>query len=185
MEEDRMPSARQHSYARPGFTLIELLATMTVVGALGSIAASILIASISGLMESTTRAQLHTELSIALDRVDGEVRNIPRDSSASDIVPDIDSLSPTSIEWSGSDEISLDGSQLNLTLGGDSAVLLNNVTALSIKAYDEDNVEMASSLNGANCDDIRRLEVSITASRDGITEHLRTKVYLRCTMAGG
>jgi len=167
------------------FTLIELIATMAVVGALGSIAASILIASIGGLMGATTSAQLHTELSIALDRIDRELRNIPVDGTASDIAPDIDSLTAASITWSTSNQISLAGSQLNLTLGGTSAVLLDDVTAFSVKAFNESNTQMGASLSGAACDDIRRLLIEITVSREGVTERLRTKIYLRCTMAGG
>jgi prepilin-type N-terminal cleavage/methylation domain-containing protein len=180
-----MRSTRSHRLHPRGFTLIELIATMAVVGALGSIAASILIASIGGLMEATTSAQLHTELSIALDRVDRELRNVASDSGASDIAPDIDALTSTSITWNTSDQLSLAGSQLNLTLGGTSAVLLDDVTALSVKAYDEDNTQMSSSLSGAACDDIRRLLIDITVSREGVTERLRTKIFLRCTMAGG
>lgn len=163
-----------------------MLATMAVVGALGSIAASILIASIGGLMDATTAAQLHTEMSIALDRIDRELRNIDLDTGASDIAPDIDSVTASSIAWDGSSQLTLASGNLNLTLNGGSAVtIMRDVTALSVRAYDEDNTPMASSLSGTGCDDIRRVQVEITATRDGVTEHLRTKVYLRCTMTGG
>jgi len=181
-----MRITQRQSASPRGFTLIELISTMAVVGALGSIAASILIASIGSLMQTTTAAQLHTELSIALDRVDRELRNIPLDSGASDIAPNIDSVTSSSIAWGGSSQLSFASGNLYLTLNGGSAVtILQNVISLSVKAYDEDNAQMASSLSGTGCDGIRRLQVDIRVTRDGVTEDLRTKIYLRSTMAGG
>jgi prepilin-type N-terminal cleavage/methylation domain-containing protein len=177
----RLQPVRSH-----GFTLIELVATVAIVGALGSIAASILMASIGGLRESTTRAQLHTEMSIAMDRIDRELRNISLDSGASDIAPNIDSISAHAITWEGSNSLVLDGTNLNLTLyGAGTSVLLADLTALSITAHDENNAPMSASLSGTGCDGVRRLLVEVTAVRNGVTEHLRTKVFLRCTMAGG
>ncbi len=174
---------RQH--VSRGFTLIELIATMAVVGALGSIAASIMIAAIGGLMQATTSAQLHTELSIAMDRIDAELRNIPLDGEASDIAPNIKYLAATTITWDGSNTLSLVGSELQLSIeGGDPVVLLTDVSAFEMKAYDESNATMALPVSGAGRDGVRRIQVDVTATRDGVSERLRTKVYLRCTMAG-
>ena len=68
--------------------------------------------------------------------------------------------------------------------GGAAAVLLSDVSSLAVQTYDESNAALAASLSGAACDDIRRVAVAITIERSGVTETLRTKLFLRCTMAG-
>lgn len=169
---------------RRAFTLVELIATMAVVGTLGSVSASILMGGMTGVMESTLSSQLHSELSMALDRVDRELRTIPRDADVVSIAPDIDSLTATSLTWDTDSTLAKVGSELQLTLAGGTAItLLDDVTSLSITAYNDSNSAMAASLSGASCDDIRRIRVQVTISREGVTESLHTKVFLRCAMA--
>jgi len=175
----------QQSLRRRGFTLIELIATIAIVGALGSIAASILFASVNGLTNSTTSAQLHTEMSVALDVIDRELRQVSIDSGASDIAPNIDSVTATTISWNGDDKFLLDGTQLKWIVdGGDPVVLLQDVTEFTVTAFDESNAQMGATLSGTGCDNIRRILVEVTASRNGVTEKLRTKVFVRCAVAG-
>ncbi len=167
---------------RRAFTLVELIATMTVLATLGSVISVIISSAVSGYTRAATTAQLHSEASVALDRIDQMLRYIPA-SAVTD--PDISSVTATSITWSTNWTLTLTGTQLLLSeAGGTSSVLLNDVSAFSVTAYDQGNAALAASLSGSACDSIRRLRVSITLTRSGISETLRTKVFIRSMMSG-
>lgn len=172
--------------SRPrAFTLVELVATMVVLGAIGSIAATLMFGSLDGYLDATARAQLHAEASIGLDRIVRELRAVPLDDAASDIAPDIDSIADTAIAWKGDSSLGLSGSSLLLVLdGGASAVLLGDVDDFTISAWDESGAALALPRSGAACDAVRRLTISITLARAGVGETLRTDVFLRCTVLG-
>jgi prepilin-type N-terminal cleavage/methylation domain-containing protein len=177
--------ARIRCAPRGGFTLIELISTIAVLAAVATVGSGIIFAATDGYVQATTSAQLHTELSIALDRIVRELRNVPLDDDAGGVAPDIDAFADDSIDWDGDNSIALAGSDLRLTIGGGpSAVLLADVTAVTFQAYDESNTALAQPLNGAACDAIRRVSVTITIERYGVSETLRSRVFLRSTMQG-
>ena len=168
-----------------GFTLIEAIATIVILAALGSIASAIIVEASDGYVSARVHAQLHTEASIAMDRIVRELRNIPLDENASDVVPDIDSIDDESISWNDDYSISLSGSDIEIVEdGGPERMLLSDVSALNIQVFDDENDTLSQPRNGAQCDAIRRVQVTMTLSRHGVTETLRSKVFLRSTMAG-
>lgn len=165
-----------------GFTLVEMIATITVLSVIGTVASGIILHAADGYLDASTTAQLHSELSVAMDRAVRELRKIPLASG----VPAIDAVTATSITWSTDYSLALSGNDLNLTLdGGAAAVLLSDVTALTIQTYDEDNAALAASLAGAACDPIRRIELNLTVERYGVSDSLRTRIFVRSTMSGG
>ena len=179
-----MHAKRAITRRRPtGFTIIEMIATIVILAIVGSLVSSILMSATSGYSRGATAAQLHGELSMALDRVDRELREIELDQAAASTAPDISAMTASSITWNTDCSLSLSGSNLMLTMnGGTAAVLLSNVTAFTLAAYNESNTALAASLSGSACDPIRRLSVQITTQRYGVTESLRTRVFLRCTV---
>ena len=56
---------------------------------------------------------------------------------------------------------------------------------MTFTAYDEDDNQLGAFLTGAQLHPIRRLEIDLTMTRDGITQSLRTKVFLREFVEGG
>lgn len=173
------------SRSRAGFTLVEAISTIVVLGALGVGLYGVMINVTNGYTSASVTAQLHSELSIAMDRITRELHNISVDSSASGLAPDIDSVTASSIAWGGNNSLVLSGSDVMLTIGGGTAaVLLGDVTAFTVATYNESNTALSASLSGTGCDPIRRVSVSITLTRHGATEMLRTKVFLRCTVSG-
>lgn len=166
------------------FTLVEVLVTIVVIAAVGSVASLTLTSALDGYIDAATQAQLHTELSIAVDRIDRELRRTGL-KSASPIAPNISSVSATSIAWNNNYSLSLAGGNVMLVENGAAAAILQgNVMAFSVQTYNESNTALAATLSGAACDPIRRVRVSITIQRAGMSETLRTKVYLRSTMEG-
>ena len=172
-----------------GFTLIEAIATIVLLSILGTFGSLIILNSTESYIDATTVSQLHSELSISLDRIVRELRKIELDSGAAGVAPDIDSVTTTSIAWRDSDgdaySLSLSGTNLMLVVnGGASNILLSDVTGFTLGTYDESNDLLPSSLSGAACDPIRRVEISITLTRQSVSETLGTKLLIRSTMSG-
>ena len=168
-----------------GFTMIELISTITVLAVVGSVASGVIFNAADAYLDASTMSQLHTELSIGLDRVVHELRGIPIDAAAVGLAPDVDNITPTSITWSTNNSLALSGSDVTLTIaGGPSAVLLSDVISFNVQSYDEDNTALAGTLSGVTCDPIRRVTVTVATTRYGITESLRSKVFIRSTMSG-
>jgi type II secretory pathway pseudopilin PulG len=171
--------------ARKAFTLVETIATMTVLAALGTVLSFMIGGAAASYADAATRSELSVALSVALDHIDRELRNIELDTGASVPAPDIDLVEPARIEWSGDWSLSLSGSNLEIVRGGaPSAVLMSDVTSLTIQAFDESNTALASSLSGSACDPIRRLSIEVTVQRAGIAETLRSKVFIRSLTTG-
>ncbi len=100
-----------------GFTLIEMIATMTILAAIGSLASMILFNATDGYVSAATQGQIHTELSIVVDRIVREFRGIALDETAAGIAPDIESISSDAITWNDDDALTLSGTVLLLAGG--------------------------------------------------------------------
>lgn len=176
---------RLPGFLRRGYTLIEAIATIVILAALGSLASTIIVEASDGYFSGQVHAQLHTENSIAMDRIVRELRKIPLDDDANDIAPDIDEVTDTSITWFGDNSVTLNGTNLELVEdGGTARVLLTDVSAFAIQTYDESNNALSQPRQAAQCDPIRRVQVTITLTRHGESETIRAKVFLRSTMTG-
>jgi len=172
-----------------GFTLVEVIASITVLAIISAVVFSLLGNTTDAYFAASTRTRLHTELSVALDRIYNEISQIPPDFDQAQIAPDITSLNAQRMTWLDSAgnacELELSGTNLSLASNGDStAVLLKAVSSFQITAYDEENQALAGSLTGAACDAIRRVVVSIATEDRGVIEKLRTKVFIRSTRLG-
>ena len=171
---------------RRGFTIVESIAVMSVLAVIGSISSALIYTGVTSYRDASTLGQIHEEEATAMARLAVELRKIPLSSSAGTMAPLISSVTAASMAWNTNYSLTLTGSQLLLVeAGGASSVLLDNVTAFSITCYDESNAAMAASLSGAACYPIRRIAVSFTVSRQGTTDTLRTKFFIRSTMQGG
>lgn len=181
----RIARRPQTNRLRAAFTLVEAIATITVLAALGTVLSFLIGGAAGGYSDAATRSELSLSLSVALDQIDRELRNIELDASTSDSAPDIDLVEPSRIEWGSNSSVALNGDRLEIVrAGAPSAILMTDVTSLVVRAYDENNNALASSLSGAGCDDIRRLSVEVTARRGVVDETLRTRVFIRSTMSG-
>lgn len=171
---------------RRGFTLMELIAAIVIISTLGGLSGSILFQGIEGYRGVAVRMELHADVASAMDRIDRALREIP--SLNGDSLPSIKGVSSTSIDWdqpNGAAKLLLDSGSIMLGYqGSDGEPLISGVTAFSLRCFNESNAALAATLNGSAAADVRRIEVTLTASREGLTDTLRTRVYLRCTMSG-
>ena len=181
--------ARQSRRRRRGFTLIESMATIIVLGVLGSTASYLVLDSVDDYTAATTSAQLHAEMSIALDRAMREVRKIELDGAATGVAPNVTSMTWIWLQWEDSAantyQLGKVGSELRIEVaGGGLSTLLTDVTSLNISIFDEDNTNIGAACAGAGCDPVRRVLVDVTTQRNGVSETLRFKVFIRSTMSG-
>jgi prepilin-type N-terminal cleavage/methylation domain-containing protein len=179
-----------HRGSRRAFTLIESMATVVVLGTLAGASSLLIFNAVDGFTEATTAAQLHVEASIALDRAIREIRKIELDGAAAGVAPNIVGIGDTYVAWLDSDSdayaftMGVDVIYLQID-GAPGAVLLTDVTGVTVKAFDERNIELVLPLAGAACDPVRRISVEITLERNGVSHSLRSKVFIRSTMDGG
>jgi hypothetical protein len=160
---------------------VELVATIAILAAVSLVSSGIIMQASDGYVEAKATSQLHTEMSIAMDRALREIRAIALDTGASGVAPNIDSTTKTSLVWEGDSSLTMSGDNLVLTIDNDGGhVLLTDVTDLTIRTYDESNTQLGAGLSGTGCDAIRRVSVSITVQRHGVTHTLRGRVFLRC-----
>lgn len=170
---------------RRGFTLVEAIATMSVLIALASVSSTLIYSFVTSYRDASVKGQLHMEASTAFDRITRALWSISRDSSASVNAPQISSVTSNSISFNGNWTLALSGTQLMLTeSGGTARPIMNSVSAFSIAVYNESNAAITLPVSGSATQAIRRIQIQVTNSRETVSETLRTRVFLRATMAG-
>ena len=152
----------QPGHRRRGFTLIESMATVAVLGVLGSTASFLILDAVDDYTAASLTAQLHAEMSIALDRAMREIRKIELDASVSDVAPDITTMAVSLLQWEDAaattHRLGLSGTDLVLQIGGGTvATLLTDVSAMTIS--------MSSSALGTRVSGKRSWRVGVCPTR--------------------
>lgn len=177
---------QKHPKHRRGFTLVEAVATIVILGSVMAVCARVISAATSAYTSASTRAELHSELTVAMERMMFELRSC-RISQGGTFAPDVSSVGANSIVWntpSGSRGLSVSGGSLLLTIDGTAATLMTGVTSFAVQTYDQSNIALGSTLNGTECVPVQRVEITLTGTRQGIVETLRSRIFLRCTAQG-
>lgn len=174
----RGPLHPRGSLRRRGFTLVEAVAAIVVIATLGSVATGIVYAGVEASRRSAERDQLLGEMSQAMDHLVTTIRAVPADA---DGTPGLD-VTASSVVVDGAVTFALQSGSLVRTDAAGTSALLRGVTAFTPVAMDRDGTALAV---GSPRPLVRRVELSITASRQGLTETLRTRVFLRNTASGG
>ncbi|MFN0132122.1 MAG: type II secretion system protein J [Phycisphaerales bacterium] len=170
---------------RGAFTLVETVAAIVIIATIGTISSSIIYTGINGYRDASASSRLHSEASAAFERIATLLRSVPRSASAGTTAPAITSVTATSIVFDTDWTLSLSGTDLLLAEdGGTARTLLPNVTGLAIQCYDQSNSALSATLAGADCYSIRRIQLSLTVSNEGVTHTVRTRVFVRSTMSG-
>jgi type II secretory pathway pseudopilin PulG len=174
------PHPRPHA-----FTIVETVAVISILAIIGSIVSAITYTASKSYSDAAFTAQLQAELSAAMARSIRELRYIPIDPNSAPVVPKIDSITASSINWNSNSSLSLSSGSLQLVLnGGTAETLLQNVTSFVVSTYDDSNTALGATLSGSGTNPVRRIQLQMTISRNGATQSLRSRVYLRGLMAG-
>jgi hypothetical protein len=166
------------------------MATVVVLGTLATFATVALVDTVDNYQKAAMQAQLHAELATALDRIARDMRAITLDPNEPGSVPYIAFFSNTTgVLWKDDADLTwgpfLTGDDLDYWSESASNLILDDVAAVTFTAYDEDDTQLGAVLVGAQLHPVRRLEVDLTMTRDGVTQSLRTKVFLREFVEGG
>ena len=88
---------------RSAFTLIESMATVSVLAILGSITSFLVLDAVDGYTDASNSAQLHAELSIALDRAARELRMIELKRQINELSEQLGKEAPYDVSFAGED----------------------------------------------------------------------------------
>ena len=186
--ELRTAASARAARQRRAFTLVEVIATIVVLAVISGTASRILFQAFTALNDASTRGDMHDQLASAMERITNELHTIAIKSGSSPATPDITACTATSITFNNTitaRTIALSGT--NLLISGSAkanAAIATNVSAFTIQTYDGANAALPASPSAAQIDTIRRIQITLTASSNGLTETLRTKVYVRCMALG-
>lgn len=163
---------------------MEAIAAITIIATIMAVISRVILVAVESYSAAATRAELHAALSGALERVCAELRFIDLKSGGSS-APDIESVSATSITWATNSALELTGSDLTLSVaGGPARTVLSDVTGFELQCFDESNTALTATLSGIACQAVQRIRIHLTVQRGGITESLRTRVFLRSRTTG-
>jgi prepilin-type N-terminal cleavage/methylation domain-containing protein len=180
---------RQNRICPRAFTLVEVICTISILAVVGVLASRLVFTGSDQYLAAASRSAIGAELASAMERIATEVRQIPAKAGVSPTEANLGAISANSLAWTDAGSVSrvlaLSGTNLTITEGADTFVLLSNVTAFGVQAYDQSNTALPAALASGATAAVRRLEISITVSRSGQSESLRSRFFLRCTVEGG
>lgn len=166
------------------------MSAVLVLATLGSIASFLVVDAVDGYAQAVTGSQLHAELSVAMDRAVRELRKVPVNATEPAPATNLTNVTTSALYWEDDSanpySLTVSGGDLLLQSGGVSAYALQaNVTSWTVAAYDQDNGAVALPVSTpATVAPIRRIELDITVTREGVSDRIRSRVYLRSSMSG-
>lgn len=165
---------------RRGFTLVELLAAIVVIGAVLSVAASIVLSSADAYAAASSQREAEERISLALDRMVRAIREAPEDPAMPGS-PDIADAASDAITLNGGVRYSIkSGVLFEKNAAGDASPLCTGVTVFELTYLGGDGlpVDLAG---GAPTTDIRRVIIRLAAGG----AELQTSVFVRAALNGG
>ena len=163
---------------RNAFTLIEVIAVIVVLGVVAGVASPILFSMSNTYASSLDQRTQAEAASIALDRVIRVIRETPPVAGNSG-TPDIAVATASRFELGDTTEIELTGTNLMLTLPGETpAILCSDVEQFELTYLTDDATELDTGAGDA-LTDIHMIHIRI---RSGETE-LRAGAFLREKLA--
>ncbi|MDP1661806.1 MAG: prepilin-type N-terminal cleavage/methylation domain-containing protein [Phycisphaerales bacterium] len=192
----RTPRVTSRQAPRRAFTLVELIAVMIVVAVIGAVGAMTMQRAAAANSQVSTRSALYGEASAAMDRLIRKVQSTPARAASNPTVPSIASFTATTFTFDDLSTVTYDANAQTIVLrdvaAGDTTsatpVLLGQVTAFTATPFDQSNANIftalgVASLNSTQSATIRRISIQFTMTREGQSVTLRSRAFIRCTMA--
>ncbi|MCE2967852.1 MAG: type II secretion system protein [Phycisphaerales bacterium] len=169
---------------RGAFTLIELLCAIVVLGVLGSVTSAIILRAGVAFAGAGVASQLALEGDSAMEAVARLIRTIPTRTGTSPAAPMITSVAADSITFGSATTIARVGTELRLTEGGQTRTLADDVSDFLIEPMSNAGAALSVPMSGAAVDAVQRVRVTLSLSRNGQSQTLRTTVFIRSLLAG-
>ena len=173
---------------RRAFTLVEVISTLTVMAIIGGIASRIAFQSFAAMNDASIRFGLHDQLAAAMERIAIELRTISVQPGSNPVAPDINGATTNSLSFNAGSSprtLAQDGSVLRLTgQAGVDTPLATSISSFVVQCYNGANAPLPSAPSPGQLAAVRRIQITLVASSGGVSETLRTKVFIRSMAAG-
>ncbi len=173
---------------RFGFSLVEVLAVIVILGLIGGVSSSLILTNVAVFTESSIRIQVHGEASMTLDRIVREMREINPDPNAGPPQPYITHARTDSLHWNGSCRLEyMDGAILLCTDAMNSDLLCQDVSEFALDYLDNSNRSLlvSGAVPQGDLSRIQRIAIRLSVCRQGMTESLTSRAFIRAAMTGG
>ncbi len=161
-----------------------MLCAIVVLGVLGSITSAIILRAGVAFAGAGVASQLAQEGDSAMESIARLLRTIPARAGTTPAAPMITSIAADSITFGSATTIARVGTELRLTEAGQTRALADDVSAFVIEPVSNTGAALGVPLSGAAVDAVQRVRVTLSLSRNGQTETLRTMVFIRSLLAG-
>jgi len=171
---------------RRGFTIVELLAAMSIVGVASVATTAVAVSAVATLRDASVSWSLHQDAAAALDRMSLDLRGLAQNSSTQG--PDVTSISgnaiitATGLTYRFIDASASAPGRIEVIESSSSGPVTLVASATSMSIVVQDGVGAVLTLpmtSAAAASSVRRIVITLSVARAGVTETLRTTVAIR------
>gem|GEM_PF-2695897 len=171
---------------RRGFTIVELLAAMSIVGVASVATTAVAVSAVATLRDASVSWSLHQDAAAALDRMSLDLRGLAQNSSTQG--PDVTSISgnaiitATGLTYRFIDASASAPGRIEVIESSSSGpvTLVASATSMSIVVQDGAGAVLTLPMtSAAAASSVRRIVITLSVARAGVTETLRTTVTIR------
>jgi len=165
--------------AERGFSLLELLVVVSLLGIFIGAVYEVVIVGLRVVNAADEREDINQQLTKALDLLTREASLINNVVSAQDQRLKFDADLDGNGTTENNIEYQVSSGTLQRSYSGATVTLVNNLTSLDFDYTDLNGAAMTTPIPGSDLDNIRVVQISVTATKDNEAISLATAAFLR------